>query len=147
MSENQNQIPVEIAGNEGNSEIFRLAAELGRAIKSDPRMIRFENAKAAYESDATLQKLLSEYDVQQAAMQQMATDLDRDTHLVDMVRDRINELYEQILACPAFGELLAAQSESGKLMDSVNNTISYMITGKLPECSHDCSSCGGACQK
>ena len=147
MNETKNSIPAEIAGIEGSSEIFRLAAELGRAIKQDPRMIRFENAKAAYESDEKLQKLLSEYDVQQAAMQQMATDPDRDTHLVDMVRDRINELYEEILACPAFGELLTAQSESGKLMDSVNNTISYMITGKLPECSHDCSSCGGSCQK
>ncbi len=147
MENDKNTVPEEIAGNEGESKIFRLAAELGKELKKDPRMVRFEQAKMAYENDATLQKLLSEYDVQQAAMQQMAADPDRDTHLVDLVRDRINELYEQILACPAFGELLTAQSESGKLMDAVNNTISYMITGKLPECSHDCSSCGGSCHK
>lgn len=147
MSEFENKIPEEIAGNEGNSEIFRLAAELGKAIKNDPRMIRFERAKASYEADETLQKLLSEYDVQQAALQQMAADPDRDTHLVDMVQGRVNELYESILARPAFGELLHAQSDSGKLMDAVNNTISYMITGNLPECSHDCASCGGSCRK
>lgn len=147
MEELKEKIPEEIAGNEGNSEIFCLAAELGRAIKKDPRMIRFEAAKAAYESDAELQKLLSEYDVQQTAAQQMAADPDRDTLLIEMVQNRINELYESILARPAFGELLHAQSESGKLMDAVNNTISYMITGKLPECSHDCSTCGGSCHK
>ena len=147
MENDKNKVPEEIAGNEGDSTIFRLAMELGREIKKDPRMIRFEKAKEAYENDAMLQKLLSEYDVQQAAMQQMATDPDRDTHLVDLVSERINELYKEILACPAFGELLSAQSESGKLMDAVNNTISYMITGKLPECSHDCSSCGGSCHK
>jgi hypothetical protein len=39
------KIPEEIAGNEGNTEIFRLAAELGKAIKSDPRMVRFEEAQ------------------------------------------------------------------------------------------------------
>ena len=142
-----NQIPVEIAGNEGNTDLFRLAAELGTAIKNDPRMIRFAEAKKHYEADEQLQKILQEYDVQQAALQQMATDPDRDTHLVDMVQSRINELYEAILARPAFGELLRAQEESGKLMEAVNNTISYMITGELPECSHDCSTCGGACHK
>lgn len=145
MAELETKIPAEIAGNEGNTEIFRLAAELGKAIKNDPRMLRFEAAKEAYETDETLQRLLKEYDVQQAAMQQMAADPDRDTHLVDMVRERIDELYREILDRPAFGELLRAQEESGKLMDAVNNTISYMITGKLPECSHDCASCGGAC--
>ena len=147
MTETMNQLPEEIVGGEGNSEIFRLAAALGTAIKNDPRMIRFEKAKAAYEGDETLQKLLREYDVQQAAMQQMATDPDRDTHLVDMVQARINEIYEAILARPAFGELLHAQDDSGKLMDAVNNTISFMITGQLPDCSHDCASCGGACHK
>ena len=147
MAELNQQIPEEIAGNEGNSEIFRLAATLGTAIKNDPRMVRFERAKESYEKDETLQKLLKEYDVQQAAMQQMAADPDRDTHLVDMVQSRINELYEGILARPAFGELLHAQSESNQLMEAVNNTISYMITGNLPECSHDCSTCGGACHK
>lgn len=147
MAEITNSIPQEIAGNEANTEIFRLAAELGTALKNDPRMIRFEKAKAAYEGDETVQKLLKEYDVQQAAMQQMAADPDRDTHLVDMVQARINELYEAILARESFGELLRAQSESNALMDAVNNTISFMITGKLPECSHDCSTCGGACHQ
>ena len=128
MENEKNILPEEIAGNEGDSEIFRLAMELGKEIKKDPRMIRFEKAKMVYENDTTLQKLLSEYDVQQAAMQQMAADPDRDTHLVDLVRERIDEIYREILACPAFGELLSAQSESGKLMDAVNNTISYMIT-------------------
>lgn len=147
MAELENKIPEEIAGTEGNTEIFRLAAELGKAIKNDPRMVRFEKAKAAYEGDETLQKLLKEYDVQQAAMQQMAADPERDTHLVDLVQARINELYEGILARPAFGELLHAQSDSEQLMGAVNNTISYMITGELPDCSHDCASCGGACHK
>ena len=147
MAEQNFNIPEEIAGNEGNTAIFRLAAELGTAIKNDPRMIRFEEAKSAYENDAELQKLLKEYDVQQQAMQQMAAAPDKDTHLIDMVQSRINELYEGILARPSFGELLHAQSESSQLMEAVNNTISYMITGELPECSHDCSTCGGACHK
>ena len=147
MEEKNWNVPEEIAGSEANSEIFRLAAELGAAIKKDPRMVRFEEAKSAYENDETLQKLLKEYDVQQAALQQMATDPERDTHLVDMVQARINELYEGVLARPAFGELIRAQGESSTLMEAVNNTISFMITGELPECSHDCSTCGGACHK
>ena len=144
MEEMKNQIPVSIAGQEGDSEIFRLAAALGTAIKSDPRMIRFERAKASYEKDETLQKLLSEYDVQQNAARQMAGDPDRDTHLIDMVQNRINELYEQIMAAPVYVELLEAQEAVNELMNAVNNTITFNITGEQPSgCTHDCSTCGG----
>jgi cell fate (sporulation/competence/biofilm development) regulator YlbF (YheA/YmcA/DUF963 family) len=44
--------------------IFELAAELGKALKEDEKLIRLENAKKAYESDKALQKCLIEYEVQ-----------------------------------------------------------------------------------
>ena len=145
MAEIENVLPESIVGNEGNSEIFRLAAELGKAISVDARMERLRIAKENYEKDEKLSKIMGEYDVQQAAMQQMATDPDRDTHLVDMVQSRINELYEMILASATFQELLYAQEAATKLTEAVNNTITYMITGETPDCTHDCSTCGGAC--
>ena len=138
MAEIENVLPESIVGNEGNSEIFRLAAELGKAISQDARMERLRVAKENYEKDEKLSKIMGEYDVQQAAMQQMATDPDRDTHLVDMVQSRINELYEMILASATFQELLYAQEAATKLTEAVNNTSPYMITGETPDCTHDC---------
>ena len=50
-------------------EIFELAAELGKKLKDDARLIALEDAKKAYESNAELKKYMIEYEVQQKAMQ------------------------------------------------------------------------------
>ena len=55
-----NELPESIVGNEGNSEIFSLAAELGKAIRRDPRMERLRVAKENYEKDEKLSKIMGE---------------------------------------------------------------------------------------
>ena len=49
-------------------EIMELAAQLGQAIKADARVAKMEEAKAAYEKDEDIQKLMLEYNAQQIAM-------------------------------------------------------------------------------
>ena len=125
--------------------VFELAAELGKALKGDERLVRLENAKKAYESDGDLQKMMVEYEVQQKALQVELTRDERDTLLIDNVQRRINELYNAIMAHPIFLELNEAQSDVNELMNAVNNTITFEITGEMPSCTHDCSTCGGGC--
>ena len=125
--------------------IFDLAAELGKALKEDERLVRLEAAKKAYESDGDLQKMMVEYEVQQKALQGEITREERDTHFIDTIQKRINQLYEQIMAHPVFLELNEAQAEVNELMNAVNNTITFHITGETPSCTHDCSTCGGGC--
>ena len=128
-----------------NATIFDLAAALGNALKEDDKLIRLENAKKAYEADADLQKMMVEYEVQQKALQGEITREERDTHFIDTIQKRINQLYEQIMAHPVFLELNEAQAEVNELMNAVNNTITFHITGEMPSCTHDCSTCGGGC--
>ena len=85
-----------------------------------------------------------EYEVQQRALQGEITKDERDTVFMDMIQKRIDELYKAIMEHPVFSELNEAQAEVNELMNSVNSTITYNITGELPSsCTHDCSSCGG----
>ena len=127
-------------------EIFELAAELGKALKNDDRMIRLEKAKNAYESDPELQKMMVEYEVQQRALQGEVTREEKDTLFIDTIQKRIDTLYNSIMGHPVFAELNEAQAEVNELMNSVNNTITFNITGEMPSsCTHDCSTCGGGC--
>ncbi len=127
-----------------NQNVFELAVTLGKALKEDPRMIRMEDARKAYEADKSLNVLMSEYEVQQKAMQNLATGENFEPELMDMIQDRINALYEQIMAHPTYVELNAAQEDVNELMNAVNNTITFAITGEMPSnCTHDCSTCGG----
>ena len=126
--------------------VFELAAELGKALKDDEKLVRLSNAKKAYEGDKVLQKYMIEYEVQQKALQVELTKEERDTLFIDVIQKRIDELYKLIMEHPVFVELNEAQAEVNELMNAVNNTISFEITGELPNsCTHNCSTCGGAC--
>ena len=125
--------------------IFELAAELGKALKEDEKLVRLENAKKAYESDKALQKCLIEYEVQQKALQGEITKEERDTLFIDVIQKRIDELYKMIMEHPVFAELNEAQADVNELMNAVNNTITFHITGETPSCTHDCSTCGRGC--
>lgn len=125
-------------------EIFELAAELGKKLKDDPRLVALEEAKAAYEKDPQLQKYMLEYDVQQKAMQREVAKPDRDMLFIETIQKRIDDLYKLITENPAFAELNRTQAEVNDLMNRVNQTIMTQITGEEPGgCTHNCSTCGG----
>ncbi len=126
--------------------IFELATELGKALKNDEKLVRLADAKKAYEEDKVLQKYMVEYEVQQKALQVELTRDERDTLLIDVIQNRIDELYKLIMEHPVFVELNEAQADVNELMNAVNNTITFEITGELPSsCTHNCSTCGGGC--
>ena len=129
-----------------SKNIFELAAELGMALKEDDKLVRLEAAKKAYEGDGDLQKMMVEYEVQQKALQGELVREERDTLFIDTIQKRIDLLYHNIMEHPIFVELNEAQAEVNELMNAVNSTITFHITGEQPSsCTHDCSTCGGGC--
>lgn len=126
-------------------DIFEIAAELGKALKNDEKLVRLESAKKAYENEPELQRMMVEYEVQQRALQGEMVKEERDTLLIDTIQKRIDTLYHSIMEHPVFAELNEAQADVNELMNAVNNTITFNITGEMPSCTHDCSSCGGGC--
>ena len=128
-----------------NKEIMELAAKLGDALKNDERLIRLEKARLAYENDPVLRKHMVEYEVQQKAMQNEVAKEEKDMQFIEIIQNRIDELYTSIIENPVFVELNEAQEAVNELMNSVNNTIMFAITGEVPSCTHNCSTCGGSC--
>ena len=125
-------------------EIFELAAELGKALKADERLVKLEEAKKTYEENKTLQRNIVEFDVQQKALQQEMIKPEKDTMFIEVIQKRIDELYNLITEDKDFVALNEAQAVVNELMNSVNTTITYNITGEMPSsCTHDCSTCGG----
>ena len=125
-------------------EIFELAAELGKKLKDDERLIALEKAKKDYEDNAQLKKYMIEYEVQQKAMQAEVARADRDLQMIEAIQKRIDELYKLIAEHPVFLELNRVQAEVNDLMNRVNQTIMTQITGEKPSaCTHNCATCGG----
>lgn len=113
-------------------EITEIAEMLGKAIKADPRMERLNNAKKAYDDDITLGKYMMEYDVQQKAMSKEYEKPEKDMTLISEIQKRVDELYKLITENPVFAELDEAQADVNALMNEVNQTITYNITGEIP---------------
>ena len=124
-------------------DIFEMAAALGDALKQDEKLVALEAARKNYMEDRKLQALVIEYEVQQTAMQKEASrGEDYDTHLIDMIQNRINELYEAITKNETYLALEKAQDEVNALMNKVNGIITARITGQEPGCTHNCATCG-----
>lgn len=124
-------------------ELFEMAKALGQALKADERLVAFETAKANYEADEELQKLSSEYQIQQLALGQEMAKAERDTLLLDSLQGRVDELYRLISERASYQELLRTQQAVNELMNQINRTIETEISGEEPRCTHDCSTCGG----
>lgn len=125
-------------------DIFEMAAALGDALKQDEKLVALEAARKNYIDDRQLQALVVEYEVQQTAMQKEASrGEDYDTHLIDMIQNRINELYEAITKNETYLALERAQEEVNALMNKINGIITTHITGQEPGCTHNCATCGG----
>lgn len=128
-------------------EIFDLAKQLGEAIAKDTRLVEFNEAKTAYENDEALQNALKEYEVQQQALQSEMVKDEKDSFTIDSINNRINELYEEIVANASFLRLNQLQVEVNELMNEVNNAITCAITGEDPKssCTHNCATCHSQC--
>ena len=127
-----------------NKTVFELAAELGKTLKEDARIAALEKAREVFEADAEVAALMTEYEVQQNAIHEEAMKEDRSEDVLNAIQDRIEVIYNKITESESYKALEAAQNEVNALMEAVNNTISFHITGKEPAaCTHNCSTCGG----
>ncbi len=124
-------------------DIYEMAGALGDALKEDARLVALESARKNYEADSQLQALVLEYEVQQKAMQKEAMDPECDTHMIDMIQTRMNELYTAITTNEVYTALETAQDEVNALMNKINGIITLHITGQEPGCTHNCATCGG----
>jgi len=123
-------------------EIMEMAAELGKLIKQSDDYKRYEAADKAYDEDLDLLKLISEYNAQREAVEEEERKSEPDQTIIENIEKRIRELYTEITGNATFIAYNEAQNALNKIMQDVNNEITYQVTGQRP-CTHDCSTCGG----
>lgn len=123
------------------------AKALGELIKEDPVTAAYFEASDAYKKDPELKKLIFEYNVQQAALQEEYAKPEKDQKVIDAVNGRVKELFNEITNSEVYQTYLNAQNAMNELIDSVNREITMSIFGSMPDggCTHDCSSCHGGC--
>lgn len=127
------------------TKIIELAHMLGMEIAKSDEIARLEKAKAAFDQDAELQALMSEYETERKLLGEEFTKTTDaiDEKAVANLKARIEELTGIISKNPIYVAFAEAQQGMNRLMADVNAEIKFCITGERDNCTHDCSTCSG----
>lgn len=127
------------------TKIIELAHQLGVEIAKSDEIKTLNENKNAFDSDAELQALMSEYEADRVLLgQEFSKDNGEiDEKAIADLRARIQELTAEISKNPIYIAFATAQQNMNKLMADVNAEIKFCITGERDNCTHDCSTCSG----
>ena len=127
------------------TKVIELAHALGMEIAKSDEIANLEAAKTAFEADAELQSLMSEYETERKLLgEEFSKPTDEaDEKAIADLRARIEELTAIISKNPIYITFANAQQAMNKLMADVNAEIKFCITGERDNCTHDCSTCSG----
>ena len=126
-------------------EILEKAIELGKLIAESDEVKAANAAKEKYEKDEAIQAAIVEYNAHNKALAEEYKKAEKDEALMSSIKNRIGELYNEIINSAVYAEYMNAQEGVGTLMNKVNDEINFAVTGERPSeaCSGNCASCCG----
>lgn len=115
--------------------------ELGEMIKNSEEFKNLKAAEAVQNSDEKAQELLQEFNLKRM-------NLARNLHNGEITQEEAIKQsqadFEALAQNEVINAYLEAKTTFDALVEEVNATLNYYITGEQPGgCSCDCSSCGG----
>ncbi len=121
--------------------VSELAKALGEELTKTQQYKDYIKAKAEYEADTELEQLIEAYNMEKLRIDivnNQGSDDDKKANNTD----RLNQLYQQIMARPAMLSFGEAHENLGKLMDDVNSMILAAMNGEEGCTPDKCASCG-----
>lgn len=123
------------------NEIFEKTRELGTLIQASEQMKKVKNAEILQENNDEAQELLKQYNTKRInlAGDMQAGKISRE----DAIKQN-NEAFEEIVEkSEIIKKHIEAKKEFDAMINQVNQILNFYITGQDPNCTHDCSTCGG----
>lgn len=115
--------------------------ELGELIQQSAEMERVKKAEIAQEADENAKELLKEFNMQRM---NLARDMQSGKLSREDAIEKNNEAFDKLIKeSDVIKEYIEAKKEFDELVNQVNQILNFYITGQDPNCTHDCSTCGG----
>lgn len=122
-------------------DIFEKTQELGRMIQDSDEMKRMKEAEAAQMADEEAQKLLGEFNL---ARMNLARDMQEGKIPKEEAVKKNNLAFaEMVSKSKVIEEYVEAKKAFDAVISKINGVLNFYITRQDPNCTHDCSSCGG----
>lgn len=128
------------------NEVMTKAIEtLKNALAESEELKAYNTAKEAYDSDAELNKLINEYNVQATLLETEGRkpEAERDTQLIESISARLRECYDSISESKTLAAMREAEAGISEIVNAINDAVRFTIEPEQANCTHDCSTCGG----
>ena len=118
---------------------------LKEALAASEELKAYNAAKEAYDSDAELNKLINEYNVQATLLETEGKkpEEERDTQLIESISARLRECYDAISESKTLEAMRTAEAGVSEIVSAINDAVRFTIEPESANCTHDCSTCGG----
>ena len=122
-------------------DIFEKTRELGEMIQESEQMKKAKDLEAKQQSDEEASALLKEFNLNRI---NLARDMQNGKLTQEAAIEANNQAFDDMCEkSQIIREYIAAKQEFDSLVQQVNQILNYYITGTDPNCTHDCSTCGG----
>lgn len=123
------------------NEIIEKTRELGELILNSEEMKNVKNAEILQENNTEAQELLKEFNMQRM---NLARDMQNNKISREDAIKQNNDAFDALLEKSAVIKgYIDAKKDFDALVNQVNQILNFYITGQDPNCTHDCSTCGG----
>ena len=130
--------------------LLAMAIDLAVQLQADPRCEAVLSATKAADDDATLQALISEFNLKRIAINTEETKEDADAEKIRQLNQELRDAYAAVMANDKMIAYNEAKGELDVLVNKIHFAINLAIQGQDPNlaaqeisCSGDCGSCGG----
>lgn len=132
-------------------DIITKARELGKALQQEESYIKLMEAQKTADADTELQSLIGEFNLKRMAINNEASNNDRDQDKLTQLNNEMREVYSKIMS----NENMVAYNDAKEAFDPIATRVLAIIQqsaeGADPEtadytqssCSGSCSTCGG----
>ena len=122
-------------------DIFEKARELGEMIQETEEMKKMQAADTAQMADEEAQALLKEFNL---ARMNLARDMQEGKISKEEAVKKNAEAFENMMNSSAtIKEYVEAKKAFDAVVSKINGILNFYITGQDPNCTHNCSTCGG----
>lgn len=134
-------------------DAIKAARELGKAIQTDERYVRYNEAMKANDADIELQELIGEFNLarQNVALEMSKSKEEQNKEKLDTQNKEMQRLYTLVMQNEHMADFTMAKADMDKLLNEINGIIALCCDGEDPDtcevqtggCSGSCSTCGG----
>lgn len=115
--------------------------ELGMLIKESAEMEAYKAAEKVQTEDENAKKLMQEFNLNRM---NLARDMQAGKITQEEAVKKNNEAFENMVnSSEVIKNFVEAKKEFDAVISEINGILNYYITGQEPNCTHDCSTCGG----